>query len=96
MLQESFKKGFQPFVFEKNDSQTWNKIRSAAESFLTAQYRNGGLAGAKPSDSFYVKVGLGQTMTQNDIDKGRMIIETGVAVLKPAEFITLRIALKMT
>ena len=95
MVEESVKKATIPFVFESNDANTWVRIRAMIENFLTLQWRAGALAGAKPDDAFYVKVGLGQTMTAVDILEGRMIIEIGMAVVRPAEFIVLRFAHKM-
>jgi phage tail sheath protein FI len=65
------------------------------ENFLTLEWRRGALAGAKPTDAFFVKVGLGETMTALDILEGRMIIEIGLAVVRPAEFIILRFSHKM-
>ena len=64
-------------------------------NFLTVQWRSGALAGAKPSHAFYVRVGLGETMTALDILEGRMIVEIGLAVVRPAEFIILRFSHKM-
>ena len=55
----------------------------------------GGAAGAKPEEAFYVQVGLGETMTAQDILEGRMIVEIGMAVVRPAEFIILRFSHKM-
>jgi phage tail sheath protein FI len=60
------------------------------ENFLTLQWRQGALAGATPKDAFFVKVGLGETMTAQDILEGRMIVEIGMAAVRPAEFIILR------
>jgi phage tail sheath protein FI len=65
------------------------------ENFLSLQWRAGALAGAKPEHAFYVRVGLGQTMTAQDILEGRMIVEIGMAVVRPAEFIVLRFSHKM-
>jgi phage tail sheath protein FI len=65
------------------------------ENFLTQQWKAGALAGAKPSQAFYVRVGLGSTMTAQDILEGRMIIEIGMAAVRPAEFIVLRFSHKM-
>ncbi|WP_225975103.1 phage tail sheath C-terminal domain-containing protein [Anseongella ginsenosidimutans] len=95
MVEESVKKATEPFVFEPNDANTWVKVRAMIENFLTLQWRAGALAGAKPEHAFYVKVGLGQTMTAQDILEGRMIVETGMAVVRPAEFIVLRFSHKM-
>jgi len=93
--EESIKKATEPFVFEPNDRNTWVRVRAMIENFLTLEWRRGALAGAKPNDAFYVKVGLGETMTAVDILEGRMIIEVGMAVVRPAEFIILRFAHKM-
>lgn len=95
MVEESTKKAAEPFVFEPNDANTWVKVRAMIENFLTLQWRAGALAGAKPEHAFYVKVGLGQTMTAQDILEGRMIVEIGMAVVRPAEFIVLRFSHKM-
>jgi phage tail sheath protein FI len=65
------------------------------ENFLILQWKAGALAGAKAEQAFYVRVGLGQTMTAQDILEGRMIIEIGMAAVRPAEFIILRFSHKM-
>jgi phage tail sheath protein FI len=95
MVEESARKASEPFVFEPNDANTWIKVRAMIENFLILQWRAGALAGAKPEHAFYVKVGLGQTMTALDILEGRMIVEIGMAVVRPAEFIVLRFSHKM-
>lgn len=93
--EESIKKATEPFVFEPNDINTWVRVKAMIENFLTLEWRRGALAGAKPTDAFFVKVGLGETMTSLDILEGRMIIEIGLAVVRPAEFIILRFSHKM-
>lgn len=95
MAEESIKKATEPFVFEPNDRGTWVRVRAMIENFLTVQWRQGALAGAVPAQAFFVKVGLGETMTAQDILEGQMIIEVGMAVVRPAEFIILRFAHKM-
>ncbi|MGS2739396.1 phage tail sheath family protein [Sinomicrobium sp. M5D2P17] len=95
MVEESTKKATEQFVFEPNDANTWVKVRAMIENFLTLQWRAGALAGAKPEQAFYVRVGLGQTMTALDILEGRMNIEIGMAVVRPAEFIILKFSHKM-
>jgi phage tail sheath protein FI len=95
MAEESIKKASEPFVFEPNDRGTWVRVRAMIENFLTVQWRQGALAGSVPAQAFFVKVGLGETMTSQDILEGRMIIEVGMAVVRPAEFIILRFAHKM-
>ena len=95
MVEESVKKATSQFVFEPNDANTWVKVRAMIENFLTLQWRAGALAGAKPEEAFFVKVGLGQTMTALDILEGRMNIEIGMAAVRPAEFIILKFSHKM-
>ncbi len=95
MVEESVRKSTERFVFEPNDAGTWVRVRAMIENFLTLQWRAGALAGAKPEDAFYVRVGLNQTMTALDILEGRMIVEIGMAVVRPAEFIILRFSHKM-
>ncbi|WP_375582477.1 phage tail sheath family protein [Cyclobacterium xiamenense] len=95
MVEESVKKATEQFVFEPNDANTWVKVRAMIENFLIQQWRAGALAGAKPDHAFYVRVGLGQTMTAVDILEGRMNVEIGMAVVRPAEFIILKFSHKM-
>ena len=95
MVEESVKKATYPFVFENNDANTWTKVRVMIQNFLTLQWRAGALQGAKPEDAFFVHVGLNETMTALDILEGRMIVEIGMAVVRPAEFIILRFSHKM-
>lgn len=95
MVEESSKKSTEPFVFETNDANTWVKVQGMLENFLTVLWRQGALQGAKPEHAFYVAVGLGKTMTSLDILEGRMIVEIGMAVVRPAEFIILRFSHKL-
>ena len=95
MVEESTKKATERFVFEPNDANTWVKVKAMIENFLILQWRAGALMGAKPEEAFFVHVGLGQTMTQDDVLNGRMIVEIGMAAVRPAEFIILRFSHKM-
>jgi phage tail sheath protein FI len=95
MVEVSVKKATAQFVFEPNDANTWVKVRAMIENFLTLQWRAGALAGAKQEHAFYVRVGLGQTMTAQDILNGYMHVEIGMAVVRPAEFIILKFSHKM-
>ncbi|WP_149304091.1 phage tail sheath family protein [Pareuzebyella sediminis] len=95
MVEESCKKATEPFVFEPNDANTWIKVQTMIENFLTIQWRQGALQGAKPEHAFYVAVGLGKTMSAVDILEGRMIVEIGMAVVRPAEFIILQFSHKL-
>jgi hypothetical protein len=89
-VEESVKKATEQFVFEPNDANTWVKIQAMIENFLTTLWRQGALQGIKPEHAFYVAVGLGKTMTALDILEGRLIVEIGMAAVRPAEFIILR------
>lgn len=95
MVEESTKKATEPFVFEPNDANTWVKVQAMIENFLNTLWRVGALQGAKPEHAYYVSVGLGKTMTPLDILEGRMIVEIGMAAVRPAEFIVLRFSHKM-
>lgn len=95
MVEESVKKATYQFVFEPNDANTWVKVRAMIENYLTVLWRQGALAGAKPEQAFYVKVGINITMTAQDILEGYMNVEIGMAVVRPAEFIILKFSHKM-
>lgn len=94
-VEESVKKATEQFVFESNDANTWVKVQAMIENFLNTLWRQGALQGVKPEHAFYVAVGIGKTMTALDILEGRMIIEIGMAAVRPAEFIILRFSHKM-
>jgi hypothetical protein len=95
MVEESVKKSTSWAVFEPNDAGLWNRVKSMITNYLIQKWREGALAGAVPDDAFFVKIGLGQTMTAQDILEGRLIVEIGLAVVRPAEFIILRSSHKM-
>jgi phage tail sheath protein FI len=90
MVEKSVKLAAFRFVFEPNDSNTWVRVRAMIENYLTNLWRLGALAGAKPEQAFYVRVGLGVTMTFDDVLNGKLIIEIGMAPVRPAEYIILR------
>jgi uncharacterized protein len=95
MAEESCKKATMFSVFEPNDMNTWLRMKGMIGSFLNTLWRDGALAGAKPEDAFFVKVGLGETMTSQDILEGRMIVVIGMAAVRPAEFIILQYSHKL-
>ncbi len=95
MVEESTKNATEQFVFEPNDRNTWVRVKSMIENYLTQQWKAGALMGASTKEAFFVHVGLGETMTELDIWEGRMIVEIGMAVVRPAEFIILRFMHKM-
>lgn len=95
LIEESIQKATSFVVFESNTAITWLKIKTIIDTYLESLWRQGALAGATTADAFFVKVGLGQTMTAQDILEGRMIVEIGVAAVRPAEFIILRFSHKL-
>lgn len=95
MVEESIKKSTVWAVFEPNDAKLWTNLKSMVENYLTLKWKDGALAGAKPEQAFFVNVGLGITMTPQDILEGRLVVEIGMAVVRPAEFIILRFSHKM-
>lgn len=95
MVEESVQQATEQFVFEPNDANTWIKVKAMITNFLNLQWKAGALAGPTPESAYYVKVGLGETMTAQDILEGKMIVEIGMAAVRPAEFIILRFSHKM-
>lgn len=89
-IEQSIDHGLQWVVFEPNDEQTWARVRQQVEDFLTQLWQGGRLVGTKPEDAFFVKADQ-STMTQDDLDNGRLVVLVGVAALKPAEFVIFRI-----
>lgn len=86
-LEESVKNAARAYVFEPNDAGTWINMKCMIENFLRSVWKRGGLAGATPEDAFEVHVGLGDTMTGEDILEGILRITVLVAISRPAEFI---------
>ncbi len=89
-LEHSIEQGTQWVVFEPNEEATWSRLRAQCENFLLTQWRAGAFVGTTADDAFFVKCGR-DTMTQDDIDQGRLIVLVGVAPLRPAEFVVFRI-----
>lgn len=86
-LEESVKNAARAYVFEPNDSGTWINMKCMIENFLRSVWKRGGLAGTTPEDAYSVHIGLGETMTPEDILNGIMRITVLVAISRPAEFI---------
>lgn len=89
-LEESIKANTNWVVFEPNTEILWARVQRSIELFLASTWRSGALAGTTPSEAFFVDIGR-TTMTQDDIDNGRLICVIGVAPVKPAEFVIFRI-----
>jgi phage tail sheath protein FI len=87
MLEESVKNAAKAYVFDPNIAATWVNMKSMISNFLNGIWKRGGLAGAVPDDAYSVHVGLGETMTPEDILEGIMRITVLVALVRPAEFI---------
>ncbi len=90
-IEQSLEEGTQWAVFEPNDEDLWARIRQSTEKFLKTVWREGGLQGSTADEAFFVRCGE-ETMTQDDIDNGRLIVEIGIAPVKPAEFVVFRIS----
>ena len=89
-LEESIRANTNWVVFEPNTEALWGRVKRTVEMFLASTWRSGALAGTSPSEAFFVDIGR-NTMTQDDIDNGRLICVIGVAPVKPAEFVVFRI-----
>lgn len=89
-IEESIDQGTQWVVFEPNDEPTWARVRRTVSNFLTNVWRDGALQGKKPEEAFFVRCDR-TTMSQDDIDNGRLIMIIGIAPVKPAEFVIFRI-----
>jgi hypothetical protein len=91
-IEHSLSRGLRWTVFEPNDEQLWRRVRHATEAFLNELHGRGAMGAASLPDAWYVRCDA-STMTQDDLDDGVVHLEVGVAPLRPAEFITLRIRL---
>ncbi len=93
--EEFVNKAMEPFVFEPNDANTWMDVRTMLDQFFTSQWRAGALAGNSPAEAFFISIGLGASMTAQDILEGRLIVDIGLAAVRPAEFIVIRYICRM-
>jgi uncharacterized protein len=90
-IEESIEEGTQFVVFEPNDEPLWRRVVQTVTQFLTRVWKDGALMGRRPEEAFFVKCDR-TTMTQDDIDNGRLVCIIGIAPVKPAEFVIFRIA----
>ncbi|TKB25870.1 phage tail sheath family protein [Desulfopila sp. IMCC35006] len=95
MIERSIFEGIHWAVFEPNDHRLWSSLRANIGNFMNGLFRSGAFQGEKASDAYFVRCGLGDTMTQGDIDAGQVIVIVGFAPLKPAEFVIVRIQQKV-
>lgn len=94
-IEESIYNGIQWAVFEPNDHPLWSSLRANIGAFMDGMFKAGAFQGSKANDAYFVRCGLGDTMTQGDIDRGQVIVMVGFAPLKPAEFVIVRIQQKV-
>ncbi|HZW24034.1 MAG TPA: phage tail sheath C-terminal domain-containing protein [Gallionella sp.] len=88
-LEQSVKLAARAYVFEPNDANTWAAVKSMISNFLTSVWQQGGLQGATAAEAFNVSVGLGSTMTPDDLLNGYLRVTVQVAVVRPAEFLVI-------
>jgi phage tail sheath protein FI len=93
LIEESVYRGLRWAVFEPNGEVLWAQIRLVVSSFMHQLFRSGAFQGAAPAQAYFVKCGR-DTMTQADIEHGRIVLDIGFAPLKPAEFVILKVTLK--
>ncbi|CAI1195851.1 MULTISPECIES: phage tail sheath family protein [Serratia] len=94
--ERDIKKALQPMVFEPNSQLTWKRVQTAIDNYLYRLWQQGALAGNKAEEAYFVRVGKGITMTQDEINQGKMIIQVGMAAVRPAEFIILKFTQDMS
>ncbi|MDQ0430967.1 phage tail sheath protein FI [Pantoea agglomerans] len=94
--ERDIKKALLPMVFEPNSQPTWKRVQAAIDNYLYLIWQQGALAGNKAEEAYFVRVGKSITMTQDDINQGKMIIQVGMAAVRPAEFIILKFTQDMS
>jgi phage tail sheath protein FI len=94
-IEQSIKYGIASYVFSPNTAATWIDVKAVISNFLDSFWKQGGLAGATPNEAFYVAIGLGETMTHEDVLNGKMRIIINVALTRPAEFMVISMEQQM-
>lgn len=90
MVEAALRQGLTEVRYQPNDPSTWIRVKALVQNFVHSLWRQGALAGTKPEEAYFVNVGLGHTMSQRDILENRLIVNVGLAELRPAEFTILR------
>ena len=90
-VERDLKKAMNNMVFEPNTPPSWEKVRTAITNYMHSLWRQGALQGATEKQAYFVQIGKGTTMTDDDINQGKMIAQVGMAAVRPAEFIVLQI-----
>ncbi|MEK9495884.1 phage tail sheath C-terminal domain-containing protein [Photorhabdus sp. P32] len=88
--EQNIKNAMRSMVFEPNSQPTWKTVHRAIDNYLYALWQQGGLMGNKAEQAYFVQIGKGATMTDDDINQGKMIVKVGLAAVRPAEFIILQ------
>ncbi|MBD8109111.1 phage tail sheath family protein [Erwinia persicina] len=88
--ERDIKKAMRTMVFEPNNQLTWKRVQTAIENYLHGIWQQGGLSGNKAAEAYFVQIGKDLTMTTDDINQGKMIVQVGMAAVRPAEFIILQ------
>jgi phage tail sheath protein FI len=91
-VRHSLERGLEWVVFEPNDEPLWARVRLAVGNFLAAAWRSGALVGTKQEEAFFVRCDR-STMSAADLSSGRLVVQVGLAMTKPAEFLVFRLAL---
>ena len=94
-IEQSIKAALQPFVFEPNDANTWVTCQTMISSFLEGLWQQGALQGASANEAYQVSVGLGATMTAQDILNAIMRVQVTLALVRPAEYIVFTLEQQM-
>lgn len=89
-VEKDIKNTLKSLVFEPNNAMTWERVRSAIDNYLRALWQQGALLGGSEKEAYFVRIGKGLTMTSDDINQGKMIVQVGMAAVRPAEFIILQ------
>lgn len=92
-VEHSLRRGLRWARFEPNEMTLWSQVTTAVGGYLQRLHSQGALAGATAREAYFVRCGLGTSMTQADVDQGRVVVELGLAPLRPAEFVIIRIGL---
>ncbi len=95
-IEQSILQSLQWAVFEPNDQPLWQAVCSSLNNFMLTLFRAGAMQGTKPGEAFFVRCGLGETMSQHDINQQQLVIELGYALMKPAEFLISRLVVQLS
>ena len=96
MVEKDIKAALSKLIFEPNTQPTWQRVRTAVDNYLRGLWQQGALAGSRPEEAWFVRVGKDITMTEEDITQQKLIVEIGIAASRPAEFIHLKFSQVIT